>query len=190
MFWESAETLPDVKEHLLLVRLPVNVWVCFFLIFTIWTIKASPHTVVRRIIRANASNGEGNGNPLQYSCLENPVDRRAWWAAVYRVAQSQTRLKRLSMHWRRQWQPTPVFSLFFFFVFIYLDAPGLSCGMWDLVPWPGIKPGPSALGARSLNHWTTREVPPVFLSGESQGQGSLVGCPLWGRTESDTTEAT
>ena len=42
--------------------------------------------------------GEGNGNPLQYSCLENPVDRRAWWAAVHRVAQSQTRLKRLSMH--------------------------------------------------------------------------------------------
>ena len=37
--------------------------------------------------------GEGNGNPLQYSCLENPVDRRAWWAAVHRVAQSQTRLK-------------------------------------------------------------------------------------------------
>ena len=42
--------------------------------------------------------GEGNGNPLQYSCLENPVDRGAWWAAVHRVAQSQTRLKRLSMH--------------------------------------------------------------------------------------------
>ena len=40
--------------------------------------------------------GEGNGNPLQYSCLENPRDRGAWWAAVYGVAQSQTRLKRLS----------------------------------------------------------------------------------------------
>ena len=40
--------------------------------------------------------GEGNGNPLQCSCLENPRDRGAWWAAVYGVTQSQTRLKRLS----------------------------------------------------------------------------------------------
>ena len=39
---------------------------------------------------------EGNGNPLQCSCLENRRDGRAWWAAVYGVAQSQTRLKRLS----------------------------------------------------------------------------------------------
>ena len=37
--------------------------------------------------------GEGNGNPLQCSCLENPRDGEAWWAAVYGVAQSQTRLK-------------------------------------------------------------------------------------------------
>ena len=42
------------------------------------------------------STGEGNGNPLQYSRLENPVDRGAWWAAVHRVAQSWTRLKWLS----------------------------------------------------------------------------------------------
>ena len=40
--------------------------------------------------------GEGNGNPLQCSCLENHRDGRAWWAAVYGVAQSRTRLKRLS----------------------------------------------------------------------------------------------
>ena len=40
--------------------------------------------------------GEGNGNPLQCSCLENPRDGRAWWAAVYGVAQNQTRLKQLS----------------------------------------------------------------------------------------------
>ena len=39
--------------------------------------------------------GEGNGNPLQCSCLENPRDGGDWWAAVYGVAQSQTRLKRL-----------------------------------------------------------------------------------------------
>ena len=42
--------------------------------------------------------GGGNGNPLQYSCLENPVDGGAWWAAVNRIAQSQTQLKQLSMH--------------------------------------------------------------------------------------------
>ena len=40
--------------------------------------------------------GEGNGSPLQCSCLENPRDGEAWWAAVYGVAQSRTRLKRLS----------------------------------------------------------------------------------------------
>ena len=40
--------------------------------------------------------GEGNGNPLQCSCLENPRDGRAWWAAVYGVAQGQTRLNRPS----------------------------------------------------------------------------------------------
>ena len=40
--------------------------------------------------------GEGNGNPLQYSCLENPRDRGSWWAAVYGVTQTQTQLKRLS----------------------------------------------------------------------------------------------
>ena len=37
--------------------------------------------------------GEGNGNPLQYSCLENPRDGGAWWAAVYGITQSRTRLK-------------------------------------------------------------------------------------------------
>ena len=41
---------------------------------------------------------EGNGNPLQYSCLENPVDRGSWWAAVYRVTQSRTWLKWPSMY--------------------------------------------------------------------------------------------
>ena len=40
--------------------------------------------------------GEGNGTPLQYSCLENPMDRGAWWAAIYGVTQSWTQLKQLS----------------------------------------------------------------------------------------------
>ena len=43
-----------------------------------------------------SSIGEGNGNSLQCSCLENPRDGGAWWAAVYGVTQSRTRLKRLS----------------------------------------------------------------------------------------------
>ena len=86
--------------------------------------------------------GEGNGTPLQYSCLENPMDGGAWQAEVHGVAKSQTRLSDFTftfhfMHWRRKWQPTP-----------------------------------------------------VFLPGESQGRRSLVGCCLWGHTESDTTEAT
>ena len=76
--------------------------------------------------------GEGSGNPLQYSCLENPTGGGTWWAAGATSLSSST-----FMHWRRKWQPTP-----------------------------------------------------VFLPGESQGRGSLVGCRLWGRTESNMTEAT
>ena len=82
-----------------------------------------------------SSSREGNGTPLQYSCLENPMDRGDWKAAAHGVAEGRTRLSEFTftfMHWRRKWQPTP-----------------------------------------------------VFLPGESQGRGSLVGC-----TESDTTEAT
>ena len=70
--------------------------------------------------------GEGNGNPLQCSCLENPRDGGAWWVAVCGVAQSRTRLKQLSSCWRRKWQPTLVF------------LPGESCGQRSLVgccPW-------------------------------------------------------
>ena len=58
--------------------------------------------------------GEGDGTPLQYSCLENPMHGGAWWAAVCGVAKSWTRLSDFTftfpfMHWRRKWQPTPVF---------------------------------------------------------------------------------
>ena len=75
---------------------------------------------------------------LQYSCLENPKDGRAWQTTVHGVSKSRTLLSDFTfMHWRRKWQSTS-----------------------------------------------------VFLSGESQGQSSLLGCRLWGRTESDTTEAT
>ena len=54
--------------------------------------------------------GEGNGTPLQYSCLENPMDGGAWGAAVHGVAKSRTHLSDFTFtHWRRKWQPTPVF---------------------------------------------------------------------------------
>ena len=49
--------------------------------------------------------GEGNGNPLQCSCLQNPRDGGAWWASVYGVAQSRTRLKRLSSSSSRAERP-------------------------------------------------------------------------------------
>ena len=48
------------------------------------------------IPHSGRSPGEGNGCPLQYSCLENSIDRGAWWAAVHGVAQSRTRLRWLS----------------------------------------------------------------------------------------------
>ena len=54
--------------------------------------------------------GEGNGNPLQYSCLENPMGGGAWQAVVHGVAKSRTRLNDFTFtHWRRKWHPTPVF---------------------------------------------------------------------------------
>ena len=49
------------------------------------------------IPRSGRSPGEGHGNPFQYSCLENPMDRGAWWTTVHRVSSSQTQLKRLDM---------------------------------------------------------------------------------------------
>ena len=62
--------------------------------------------------------GEGNGNPLQCSCLENPRDGGAWWAAVYGVAQSRTRLKRLSSsssipQYKIKFKEIPTLSEFF-----------------------------------------------------------------------------
>ena len=97
---------------------------------------------LRNAIKSTSTTFIPHGTPLQYSCLENPMDGGAWWAAVHGVANSRTRLSDFTFiftltHWRRQWQPTP-----------------------------------------------------VFLPGESQGWRSLVGRRLWGRTESDTTEAT
>ena len=86
--------------------------------------------------------GEGNGTPLQYSCLENPMDGGAWWATVHGVAKSQTRLSD------------------FTFTFHF-----------------------HALEKEVATHSSV-------LAWRIPGTGNLVGCHLWGRTESDTTEAT
>jgi len=60
------------------------------------------------------SPGEGNGNPLQHSCLENPMDRGTWRAALHGISQSQTRLKQLSMH-----SYIYIFSQIYVFIYIY-----------------------------------------------------------------------
>ena len=84
-----------------------------------------------------------------------------------------------------------------------LMAPHSSTLAWQ-IPWmeePGRLQSMGSLGVRhdwatslslfTFTHWRRKWQPtPVFLPGESQGRGSLVGCHLWGRTESDTTEAT
>ena len=56
--------------------------------------------------------GEGNGNPLQYSCLDNPRDGGAWWAADYGVAQSQTLIKMLAAA-TSKWKDAEQFYFFF-----------------------------------------------------------------------------
>ena len=86
--------------------------------------------------------GEGNGNPLQYSCLENPMDGGAWSAAVHGVTRSRAQLSDFT----------------FTFHFHALEK--------------------------------EMATTPVSVPGESQGRGSLVGCCLWGCTESDMTDAT
>ena len=55
-------------------------------------------------------------------------------------------------------------------------APRLSCGMWDLVPWSGIKPGRPALEVQSLSHWTPREVPRLIINPRHQIISKA--CPL------------
>ena len=134
--------------------------------------------------------GEGDGTPLQYSCLENPMDRGAWWAAVHGVARSQTQLSD--------------FTLFFHFHALEKEMATHSSVLAWRIPGTGSLVGfclwgrtesdtteATSLSLFTFMHWRRKWQPtPVFLSGESQGQGSLVGFRLWGRTESDTTEAT
>ena len=68
-----------------------------------WSLEESDTTEWLHFHFSVSCIGEGNGNPLQCSCLENPRDRGAWWAAVYGVAQSWTRLKWLSSSSIPEW---------------------------------------------------------------------------------------
>ena len=63
---------------------------------SMWSLRVGDTTERLHFHFSLSCTGEGNGNPLQCSCLENPRDGGAWWAAVYGVAESRTRLKRLS----------------------------------------------------------------------------------------------
>ena len=83
-----------------------------FIYLFIYLFGASQVVLVVKTLPANAGDkrdaglipglgrslGEGNGNPLQYSYLENPTDRGTWWATVHRVAKSWIRLKQLNTH--------------------------------------------------------------------------------------------
>ena len=102
------------------------------------------------------SPGEGNGNPFHYSCLENPMDRRAWWAAVHGVAKSQTWLS----------DRTTRASLGF---------PGGTSGKEPICQCRRLK-------RRGFDPWVGKipwrrawQATPVFLPGESHGQRSLAG---------------
>ena len=134
--------------------------------------------------------GGRNDNPLLYSCLENPMDSRAWLSIVNGVMKSQKWLSyRTPTHFRSWCYPQM--------------APHSSTFAWK-IPWVEEPGRLQSMGSRRVGHdWATSlslftflhwrktwQPTPVFLPGESQGRGSLVGCRLWGRRESETTEAT
>ena len=132
--------------------------------------------------------GEGNGGPLQCSCLENPRDGGAWWAAVYGVAKSHTQLKRLSSSsvymQRGQWHHSSALA----WRIPWMEEPG---GLQSMGSLRVGHEGRTSLLLFTFMHLRRKCQPtPVFLPGESQEWGSLVGCLLWGCTESDMTEAT
>ena len=81
-----------------------------------YNLQFSTYAVPMIIGEIRKHDGEGDGTPLQYSCLENPRDSGAWWAAVSGVAQSRTRLKRLSSSSRavRQLEPREKNTMFSF----------------------------------------------------------------------------
>ena len=153
--------------------------------------------------------GEGNGNLFQCSCLENPGDGGAWWAAVYGIAQGRTRLKRLSSSSSKLIEPEVEAVGTLWFIVSRSEEPKKAMAThsstlaWKipLTEEPGrlqsmgsLRVGhywATSLSLFTFMHWRRKwQLTPMFLPVESQGQGSLVGCRLWRRTESDTTEIT
>ena len=134
--------------------------------------------------------GEGNGNPLRCSCLENPRDGRAWWAAVYGVTQSRTRLKQLSSSssssFSGEGNGNPLqYSC------LENRMDGGACGLQSMGSLRVRHDWATSLSLFVFMHWRRKWQPtPVLLPGESQGRRSLLGCRLWSRTELDTTEVT
>ena len=108
---------------------------CFYWLNSPQTVKNLP------VIQETQVWSQGQEDPLEKGMATHSMDREAWWATVHGVTKSQTWLSDLAL------------------AYISLAVLGLRCSMWDLVPWPGIEPLPSALGEWSLSHWTTREVP-------------------------------
>ena len=95
--WQSRNTMRRRQWHPTPVLLPGKSCGWRSLVgYSPWGRKESDTTERLHFHFSLSCIGEGNGNPLQCSCLENPRDGGAWWAAVYGVAQSQTQLKRLS----------------------------------------------------------------------------------------------
>ena len=122
--------------------------------------------------------GEGNGTPLQYSCLENPMDGGAWWAAVHWVAKSRTRLSdfTFSFHFHALEKEMATHSSVLAWRISGTEEPG------------GL---PSMGSHRVRRDWRDlAAAAAVLVPGKSHGRRSLVGCSPWGRKESDTTEAT
>ena len=82
--------------------------------------------------------GEGNGNPLQYSCVENPMDGGAWWAAVHGVARSRTRLSD--------------FTLFFHFHALEKEMAAHSSVLAWRIPGTGEPGGLPSMGSHRVGH--------------------------------------
>ena len=147
------------------------------------------------------SPGEGNGYPLQYSCLENPMDRGAWQTTVHRVNKGQTQLKPLSIQAMHTQHRILLRSLWLLLLSPMTTSPLFSPKNGS---FPKFCPGAlssslplrvsslTAVSTFSLLLWIPGEgkwhPTPVLLPGKSHGWRSLVGCSPWGHEESDTTE--
>ena len=115
-------------------------------------------------LSVSTETSQGNEDGIPFTICGHSVLLGASWHRLQTAAGHFLRASYYAKPCRHQlvystpWSYEEEKSFSFFFQFIYLVALGLSCGMWDLVPWPGIKPGLPALGLRSLSHWITWEV--------------------------------